>query len=71
MRTQNAASLSCRNCQYFVDDPFALEREFPGIGALSSTLGSTRGEAGICRVLAVFHDPHAVCAAFQPREQSR
>lgn len=57
----------CTECQYFDDDPRSLERQLPGIQALSSAFGSTRGRAGICSCTQRFHDPQPACDAFLPR----
>jgi hypothetical protein len=59
----------CGGCALFVDDPHALERLFPGIGALSSAFGSTRGPAGVCLDDQRFHDPSRACARFQARNE--
>jgi hypothetical protein len=50
-----------------VDDPEELERAFPGILALSSGQGSTRGRCGICLVLDTFQDPIPACPEFRAR----
>lgn len=67
VRVRGNTTLSCRHCRHFLDEPLALEQELPGIGALSSALGSTRGDAGICQLLGTFQDPHKSCAEFEPR----
>lgn len=56
----------CRNCRHFSDDPAWLEAQLPGIGALSSAFGSTRGDAGICAVTGRFHDPIPLCREAEP-----
>jgi hypothetical protein len=58
---------TCCACRHFVDDPEELERAFPGILALSSGQGSTRGRCGICLVHDTFQDPIPVCPEFRAR----
>jgi hypothetical protein len=62
----------CRECEFFVDDPAVIEREFPGINILGSMYASVRGSAGICRQFDRFMDPvpAADCPAFLPRDAS-
>jgi len=48
---------TCTACQYFIDDPAAIEAEFPFLTVLGSAYASTRGEAGICVVQGRFMDP--------------
>ena len=61
---------SCRACRFFFDDPLLLEAELPGIGALSSAFGSTRGNAGICEQTGRFHDPLPPCEDFEAAGRS-
>ena len=61
---------SCRVCRFFFDDPLLLEAQLPGIGALSSAFGSTRGNAGICEQTGRFHDPLPPCDAFEAAGRS-
>lgn len=56
--------ITCSSCQFFVDDPHALEKAFPGILILSSTYGSTRGDSGICEVRDTFQRPLPACEQF-------
>ncbi|MEW6337081.1 MAG: hypothetical protein ACOY3Y_14925 [Acidobacteriota bacterium] len=56
---------NCASCVHFLSDPAAIERSLPGIGALSSAWGSTRGDAGICLKSGRFHDPIPACADFE------
>ena len=58
---------TCADCRHFNNDPEALEKSFPGILALSSPYGSTRGRAGICAVRDTFQDPEAACSEFEGR----
>jgi hypothetical protein len=51
-----------------VDDPHELEKILDGINILSSTFGSTRGDAGICRAHDTFQLPVYVCDEFEPRD---
>jgi hypothetical protein len=66
--TTKKDSRICANCRHFVDDPEVLERELPGINILSSTMGDTRGDQGIC----TFHEqllaPTMTCENFWARE---
>ena len=59
---------SCAECKHFIDDPHELEKIFDGVNILSSTYGSTRGDAGICRLQDTFQLPVYVCAEFAPRD---
>jgi hypothetical protein len=59
--------VGCSECVHFLDDPRSLERCFPGIRALSSAFGSSRGRAGLCRLDDVFLDPRPACAHARPR----
>ena len=68
MRTRGTTKPTCRSCQHFLDDALLLEGQLPGIGALSSALGSTRGDAGICKILDTFHDPREACPEYEPRK---
>lgn len=58
---------TCSHCARFVNDPLELQRSFPGIHALSSMYGSTRGRSGICLVRETFQDPIPACDEFRPR----
>jgi hypothetical protein len=64
---------NCRHCVRFVDDPAAIEREFPGLTILGSAYASVRGAAGICRERDRFMDPipAADCSTFAPRGEPR
>jgi hypothetical protein len=64
---------NCRHCARFVDDPAAIEQEFPGLNILGSVYASVRGNAGICRELDRFMDPipAADCPTFVPRGDAR
>jgi hypothetical protein len=57
---------SCENCQHFVGDPLALEKELPGLNILSSALGSVRGETGWCRLKDVFFLLSHHCVQYVP-----
>jgi hypothetical protein len=63
---------NCRHCERFVDDPAAIEREFPGLTILGSAYASVRGAAGICRELERFMDPVPAldCPFYAPRDDS-
>jgi hypothetical protein len=56
---------TCRDCKYFINDPAALERELPGLNALSSAYGSTRGENGICSKREIYLSPIKSCRHFE------
>jgi len=55
---------NCAVCRHFDTDPVRLERRLPGLSALSSAYGTTRGRDGIC----IQHDrlapPTALCTQF-------
>jgi len=57
----------CGNCRHFIDDSVAFERELPGILALSSAAGDTRGDQGLCRVHSRLLTPGLTCERFQAR----
>lgn len=60
---------TCQHCAHFVDDPAAVELEFPSVTILGSLYASVRGSAGICRERDRFMDPipGAGCPTFVPR----
>jgi hypothetical protein len=57
----------CAACRHFDTDPARLERRLPGLSALSSAYGTTRGRDGTC----LRHDrlvpPTALCNHFAVR----
>ncbi|OHE57786.1 MAG: hypothetical protein A2Z47_04585 [Thermodesulfovibrio sp. RBG_19FT_COMBO_42_12] len=55
---------TCRDCKYFNNDPAFLEKAFPGLNALSSAYGSTRGENGICSKRDLYLSPIKQCGDF-------
>lgn len=67
MQPTDDSHTGCLECARFLDDPRALERCFPGLRALSSAFGASRGRAGICTAEGRFMDPQAACAGFVPR----
>ncbi len=64
MRWRMDKTPNCASCVHFLSDPAAIERCFPGIRALSSAWGSTRGNAGICLKSERFHDPIPACPEY-------
>jgi hypothetical protein len=58
----------CGNCSHFADDPAVLEELFKGIGALSSTRGESRGDAGVCRLRDRYLLPMHSCEEFAPKK---
>jgi len=58
---------TCRDCRFFIDDPHQLERMLPGVLALSSTYGSSRGDSGICLQKETFQAPELRCDEFEER----
>jgi hypothetical protein len=50
-----------------VDDPVALESAFPGLLALSSAQGDSRGDQGLCRLHDTLVTPEMTCTSFHPR----
>ena len=64
--------LTCFSCVHFVDDPGAIEMEFPGIPVFGSAYSSSRGHAGMCQELDRFLDPlpASCCPSFVLREES-
>jgi len=57
----------CAACRHFDTDPERLERRVPGLSALGSAYGTTRGQDGAC----LHHDrlvpPTALCNQFAVR----
>ena len=58
----------CGNCRHFEDDPAVLEELFKGIGALSSTRGDSRGNAGVCKLKDRYLLPVHSCPDFTPKK---
>jgi hypothetical protein len=52
---------TCANCRHFLDDPEEFERALPGILALSSGQGDTRGDQGICEIHEKMVTPNMTC----------
>jgi hypothetical protein len=57
--------MTCRDCKYFNNDPDWLEQALPGLNALSSAYGATRGENGICTKHDIFLSPEKQCRDFE------
>ncbi|MEW6214734.1 MAG: hypothetical protein AB1478_05945 [Nitrospirota bacterium] len=57
--------LTCMECVYFNNDPAWLEKVFPGLNALSSAYGATRGESGICIKKDIYLSPVRQCSDFE------
>jgi len=72
MGSEGITAHTCRQCARFVDDPAAIEREFPGLTILGSVYASVRGSAGICQEFDRFMDPipAADCESFVPRGEA-
>ncbi len=68
-RVERMTESTCQHCSLFVDDPAAIELEFPSVRILGSFYASVRGSAGICRERDRFMDPipAADCPTFVPR----
>lgn len=64
---------TCFSCVHFVDDPGAIEAEFPGIPVFGSAFASCRGHAGMCQERDRFMDPIPArsCATFEARNPRR
>jgi hypothetical protein len=58
---------TCASCLHFLDDPEEFERAFPGILALSSGGGDTRGDQGICKIHEKMVTPKMTCEDHDPR----
>jgi hypothetical protein len=63
---------TCMSCAHFVDDPGALEVEFPYLSVFGSAYSSARGLAGMCQRLQRFMDPLPAnrCPSFTPRAET-
>ena len=57
----------CGNCRFFIDDPVAIERALPGLLALSSGQGDSRGDQGLCEIHDRYLVPRMTCTRFEPR----
>lgn len=57
----------CGNCQFFCDEPAALELEFPQLRTLSSVYGSVRSLDGLCQQQQRYLMCSSHCASYQPR----
>lgn len=68
MQSRKNFEPGCWSCEHFMDDPLELERQWVGISILSSTFGSTRAHAGICRVTGLFQDSTPPCTHFVARQ---
>jgi hypothetical protein len=62
---------SCGTCRHFENAPQEIERHYPGMTAMSSAYGSTRGEDGICALRGLHVPITDCCADFQDRKISR
>jgi hypothetical protein len=58
----------CGSCRHFIDDAASFERELPGILALSSGAGDTRGDQGLCRIHNQLLTPGLTCDQFEARD---
>ena len=67
--TESKSQRTCFSCVHFVDDPGAIEAEFPGIPVFGSAYSSSRGHAGMCQELDRFMDPlpASCCPSFALR----
>jgi hypothetical protein len=54
----------CRFCRHFRNDAKFLEAAFPGLTAMSSAAGSTRGDDGICLLHDRYLGARSSCADF-------
>lgn len=63
---------SCQSCVHFIDDPGAIEAEFPTLTVFGSAYSSARGHAGICVETDRFMDPLPAycCPSFAPQGES-
>ncbi|HXM04216.1 MAG TPA: hypothetical protein VN939_16520 [Chthoniobacterales bacterium] len=44
------ATPACRDCLHFENDPSVIEKEYPGLTAMSSGFASVRADDGLCRL---------------------
>ncbi len=58
---------TCAHCAHFDDDAESFEKTFPGILALSSGGGDTKGDQGICNFHQQMVNPHLSCADFHKK----
>jgi len=64
---------SCLQCLHFVDDPAAIEAEFPYLTPFGSGYSSVRGHAGMCQARDLFLDPMPAdeCEVYTEAERER
>jgi len=62
---KNPATAFCGDCIHFCNDPETLEKEFPGLGIMSSGFASVRAEDGLCRLRGVYLSCRDGCADFR------
>jgi len=60
----------CEPCAHFCDDPADLERELPGLAALSSGHASVRAQDGLCLRHDLLINGRRRCHAFTERDRS-
>jgi hypothetical protein len=58
----------CRNCDHFNNEPAMLEEHFNGVNILSSVRGSSRGDAGICKLHDQYLLPVHGCTKFMQKQ---
>lgn len=61
-----APKRQCGNCRYFDDDPVRFEQALPGLLALSSGGGDTKGDQGLCARHDRMVAPQLTCGDFAP-----
>ncbi len=65
MRYENLDT--CGGCRHFDNDAKNFEDALPGILALSSGGGDTKGDQGFCLLHGQMVDPHLSCADFHKK----
>jgi hypothetical protein len=63
------AAPRCGNCQFFCDEPAAIEREFTQLRTMSSVYGSVRSLDGLCQRQKRYLMSSSYCASYQPGRQ--
>jgi hypothetical protein len=58
------ATLTCKDCRFFVAEPRALERALPGFNILSSAYGAVRAGTALCGHRDIFITPAPACPDF-------
>lgn len=71
IRRHQGTAQTCFGCVNFCDDPARVERDLPGLAALSSAHASVRAQDGLCLLSGLVINGRRRCAAFATHEAQR